>query len=307
MYQSLFIFLLGLTSFSSLADSLNLLQKKKEISDSEMSGYRFSDFSGFEKKWNLVTVRYRKDTGEMRLTYANDIAFAALTKGIKDYPDGAAFGKIGIKTKEDPAFLSSAVPSGARRYQLMIKNQARHAKTEGWGYALFDQDGKLFPEKEETQVRACAACHRIVPERGYVFSQLMQLSPGSSPVANNQLETLSPIGFKKIAASGLGLELKKALPRNTKTIMLVDHEISQSSFQGTFDEVRPLLSRQAFRSKLPAALVNPKTNAFSLVYIEDERVPCQSDGLNGTFMKAVTNRDEKYSKVYEINFCYTDN
>jgi hypothetical protein len=35
------------------------------------------------------------------------------------FPEGAAFGKIGVKTNPDPLFESSVVPSGARRFQLM--------------------------------------------------------------------------------------------------------------------------------------------------------------------------------------------
>ena len=94
----------------------------------EMNGYKLSDYEGFEKKWRLVTVRYRKDTGEMRFTYANPKAWNALLKRSKDYPDGAVFAKIGIITMEDPAFPSSAVPAGTRRYQLMVRNKKKHAE-----------------------------------------------------------------------------------------------------------------------------------------------------------------------------------
>src|SRR6185437_3765393 len=139
----------------------------------EMSGYTLHQFGDFEKNWHLVTVRFRKDTGEMRFVYANESAWRTLLEGKTDYPDGAVFGKVAVMTQEDTAFPASAVPSGARRVQFMVRNSAKHATTDGWGYALFNAYGKRFPDKPDTQPIACAACHRLVRERGEVFSQPM--------------------------------------------------------------------------------------------------------------------------------------
>src|SRR6185436_10943563 len=74
-------------SFVQAQDKAEIKTFKKD----EMNGYKLSDFPDFEKKWKLVTVRFRKDTGEMRFTYANDLAFENLQKGVIDYPDGAIF------------------------------------------------------------------------------------------------------------------------------------------------------------------------------------------------------------------------
>src|SRR4051812_40536000 len=97
-----------------------------------MSGVRLQDFRDFEKKWHLVTVRYRKDTAELRFTYANDIAWEALNRHSLDYPEGAVFGKIGVATQSDLSFASSSVPSGARRYQFMVRNKEKYQDTNGW-------------------------------------------------------------------------------------------------------------------------------------------------------------------------------
>jgi hypothetical protein len=86
-----------------------------DATHASMNGISYDTFGDFFKKWHFVTARYRKDTEEMRFTYANDIAWRALQEGagppgaVKDYPEGAAFGKVGVMTQDDPAFTSSAV------------------------------------------------------------------------------------------------------------------------------------------------------------------------------------------------------
>ena len=151
-------------------------------SSDTMNGYALKDYDGFWKdpaNWHFVTVRFRKDTGEMRLTYANDIAWKALLAGGRQYPDGAVFGKIGLLTRDDPSFTSSAVPVGARRYQLMVRDAKKWQETNGWGYALFDGAGKAVAEDQDIASMACYACHALVPERGDVFSEPFQLDVSS--------------------------------------------------------------------------------------------------------------------------------
>ncbi len=61
-----FILLLLLISFSGQAD--------EHAGKTVMNGINFYDCKDFQTKWSLVTIRFRKDTGEMRLTYANELA-----------------------------------------------------------------------------------------------------------------------------------------------------------------------------------------------------------------------------------------
>jgi len=143
------------------------------MADDTMNGYSLQQFGDFQKNWHLVTVRFRQDTNEMRFTYANDLAWDTLKAGKVDFPNGAVFGKVGVMTKPDPAFVSSVVPGGARRIQFMVRDVKKHSRDDGWGYALFDVQGKVFPDHGRQAVQACVACHHIVPDRGFVFSQLM--------------------------------------------------------------------------------------------------------------------------------------
>jgi hypothetical protein len=53
----------------------------------------------------------------------------------------------------------------------------------------------------------------------------------------------------------------------------MEGSLRQHMFQGTIDEVRPMLAKEALASKLPAVLVNEKGDRFSLVFQGGE-TPC---------------------------------
>ena len=289
MSQNKFIFLLfGLMicSFGFAEDDPQSYAGKVE-----MSGYQLDDYKNFEKKWKVVTVRYRKDTGEMRFTYANDKAWKALKAGGKNYPEGSVFAKIGLKTEEDPAFVSSAVPSGARRYQLMVKNSKKHAETNGWGYALFDQNGLTFPGNTKAAVQACAACHNLVPDRNYIFSQEMILAPYVKAKSTTQNILDSRITFETVSFDQLPEALKLQIPPNQNQIQKLTGVLSVTLFSGTLDEIRPTLYKEARRSQRPTVLFDKEANSFSLVYILSEKTKCSIDQI--ALMSIIKSPDKK--------------
>jgi len=273
----------------------------------EMNGIKFSDYPDFEKKWKLVTVRYRKDTGEMRLTYANDLAFEHLLKGSKDYPEGSVFAKIGIKTVEDKAFPSSAVPGSARRFQFMVRDKKKFDSTDGWGYALFDKSGKIYPEDQAVQSAACAACHRIVPDRGYVFSEVMELSlfQGEKTKTKKETHYSQRIKFREITYDKLPDLIRKEVPATTKSAKQIDHEISKFLFQGTLDEIKPLLAEESVKTKMPVFIIGPDNKTFAVVFIENHEIMCEQEGKKGYFMKAVSSSLGTATPNYENRFCWT--
>jgi hypothetical protein len=229
-----------------------------------------ADYKQFSREWPLVTVRYRKDTQEMRFTYANEKALSALKNKNKNYPNGAVFAKIGIKTLEDPAFTSSVIPAGARRIQFMVRDTKKYKSTNGWGYALFDENGKTFPEDPKTMVMACAACHNLVPDRGYVFSQLM---PQWNSMAMENPKAQIPIRFKTIPYSNIPNDIKKHLPKEYREYRSLDSSLKQSSFAGTLDEVRPILTKEFFLSGKPTLFFTDDHHGFSLV-IKGDKLDC---------------------------------
>jgi hypothetical protein len=265
----------------------------------EMSGIALKDYEGFERNWHFVTVRFRKDTNEMRLTYANDTAWEALSKHVAEFPKGSVFAKIGIATAEDPAFSSSAVPSGARRYQFMVRDKEKFKTSDGWGYALFDPNGLTFPENPARTTAACAACHHIVPERNYVFSDIMV---GSPFVLHNpdRLGGLSHrFEYSSLAVSSLPTEIQKILPKDVKKVRSLEGALRKDLFQGTLDEIRPILADEAVSSGQPALLLSEDAKRYSIVIAGKGKCGSLLVALDG-----VSNVVFKSNEKFEVHFCH---
>jgi len=252
-----------------------------------MNGYKLEQFGDFVNDWHFVTVRFRRDTGEMRLTYANDSAWKALKAGKGAYPDGATFIKIGIMAEEDPAFISSIAPAGAKRYQVMVKDSKKHTETDGWGYALFDINAKTFDIDPQGQTMACHACHRIVEDRGFVFSQGMNLDvnkPALMGIAHGMESGSMPparLEFKTEDVKTLSKKIRDVLPAEFTQVRALQGELRGQIFQGTIDEIRPTLAAEAQKSGLPAILYDGDGVRFSIVFINPGRPDCAAP--NGSF------------------------
>jgi hypothetical protein len=254
--------------------SLSSNAKESLGGQSAMNGYSMKSFSGFEKKWKFVTVRYRKDTKELRMVYANPIAWKALSSGSTNYPKGSVFGKIAFVTEEDPDFVSSEVPAGTRRFQFMVRDQKKFKDTDGWGYMLFDSNGKTFPEDPKVQSIACAACHKIVESsKGSVFSQVMDISPLKKHIKTN-VKVNNKFSFETLTLDKFSKDVIKFLPPATKELRSMVSSLKTNLFQGTLDEIKPELIKEALRSKLPTILYSETSNRFSLIYFNQDSSAC---------------------------------
>lgn len=266
----------------------------------EMNGISWKDYRSFPEKWELVTIRFRKDTGEMRITYANEIAMKALKEGKTDYPDGAVFAKTGIHTGVDPQFISSVVPKGIRRYQLMVKNKKLYSATHGWGYALFDPEGKTFNEDPKVTQDACYACHTIVENRGDVFSQHFSTTRYVKPIFTGDEKKVNSIHYVQKSVSSLPGHIRALVPAWAKDVRWVEVEILRKHvFQGTLDEMKPLLEHESMKSKLPAIFASKDEKRFVLVY------PGKSDDCMDTTQMTAVSTDQKGQPVTN-KFCLYD-
>ncbi|MGE0171388.1 MAG: cytochrome P460 family protein [Oligoflexales bacterium] len=135
-----------------------------------MNGISPAPYDEFWNKWRLVTVRYRKDNGEQRFIYANDLAFRAMQEGVENFPDGAVFGKVAFRAKGDPEFPNSLEPSNFTRLQLMVKDSKKFKTTDGWSYWLHVDGATDNPEEDTTNALACHACHTMVKSRDFIFA-----------------------------------------------------------------------------------------------------------------------------------------
>jgi hypothetical protein len=144
------------------------------LADRPMDGIDMASVDRFWDTWKLVDVRYRSDNGEQRFVYVNDAAWKTMQAKGTHYPDGAMFGKLAFHTANDPAFPSSFEPRGFSRLQIMKKDAKAYPNNDGWGYAVItsaEEKDTGLPAEDLQIAAACHACHRLVPERDFVFSR----------------------------------------------------------------------------------------------------------------------------------------
>lgn len=276
-----------------------MAQSAKYAGQDSMNGIAYSVYKDFPKKWQLVTIRFRKDTGEMRLTYANESAMKTLQSGSINYPDGAVFAKTGIHTGVDDQFTSSVVPKGIRRYQLMVKNKKLYATTGGWGYGLFDADGKTFPEEPVASQNACYACHALVENRGDVFSQPFSFVENVK-MPTHQGAGKYPIKFEWKKWGKLPPTLQGFVPKTFKRVRWLAHQkLRENVFQGTLDELKPILEQEVRSSVAPALFMSADGKRYVLV------VPGQDDNCVGMGAFKVISTDMELKPIEE-SYCTHD-
>lgn len=252
------------------------------------------DYKNFDRKWKLIGVRYRKDSGEMRFIYANKIAEKAIQKGMEVYPEGSVFAKIAYLTEPDPAFEASMGPSQTRRFQFMVKNNKLYKEHHGWGYALFNNEGKVNATPVKEQVQACADCHEVVPERDYVFTAPYKKKTSSQPIAKIFSQEI-------ILKSSMPENIQKLLPAQFEKVTRVKSSIIKNVFQGTLDEIKPIIAQISVTQKMPVVFLSEDGKHFSIVYPEDLTVECDDEGAKGLFVVGVHSMPD--NQVYKNHFC----
>lgn len=266
---------------------------------SEVNGIVYADYKEFPTTWQLVTIRFRKDTGEMRLTYANELALKTLMSGSINYPDGAIFAKTNVRTMIDEQYPNSIAPKELSRYQFMVRNNDKYASTNGWGYGLFDPSGKTFPEEPTRMANACYSCHTAVENRGDVFSRPFSFVEKIKMPNYNPPKELA-LKYSWIKWSELTRELQKIVPRNMKKIrVLVHQKMMDNTFQGTLDELKPLLIDEAKTHKAPAVFVASDRKRFVIA------VPAKNEKCNDFAAFAVTSTALDLSLIHD-NVCKDD-
>ena len=261
-----------------------------------MNDIRFVQFENFEKDWKLVTVRFREDTKEMRFTFANNLAWQVLNQGGKNFPQGAAFAKIGFVSEKDILFTSSAVPSGAKRYQFMIRDENKYKETDGWGYALFNAKGKTFNGEPGANSLACAACHKLASNRGFVFSEIMEwrssakefkdsnasganaagANASESNKSTSQVASTQQIRFEKTKRAKIATALTALLPNDVTEVFEVVGNLKNNLFEGTVNEIIPLLIEKTLSTKKAAMLSRSDGGIFAVAFLEkNSAVKCK--------------------------------
>ena len=182
----------------------------------------------------------------------------------------------------------------------MVRDRKKHPETDGWGYALFDEAGKTFPEDPRLKTLACAACHRLVPERGFVFSEIMQLA-GAAGEKQKFSDSLR-LNFETSPFAKLPSYLRARLPKGTSEVRLLAGELRKHLFQGTLDEIRPSLADESLRAGLPAILLSEDKKKYSAVFRLSAAAPCAETGEIS--LQAEHNLFSDPEKRFELSFCH---
>jgi hypothetical protein len=179
----------------------------------------------------------------------------------------------------------------------MVKNKKKYKEQAGWGYALFDERGIPFPEDQKMQVDACIACHNIASERGYVFSQIAN--------TNTRVEQKnSQLTFTMVARESLPENILKLIPNDFNFVRVMESALNKNIFQGTLNEIKPILSRESYESRLPAILKNADGSKFSLVIPVNLGSNCLDHGKQGLQMDSLMTVNSIGNNVGRVNYCY---
>ena len=145
-------------------------------------GLAFSEFRGYED-WPVIAIS--ENGGKMAVIMGNPAMIDAYKQGVPDngkpFPDGAKMAKIHwIPKKQDAYPGQPMVPGTEHDVDFMVKDSKRFADSGGWGWAAFEYDAASDTFRpgnttdtppQEHDAKCGLACHTIVKNRDYVFTE----------------------------------------------------------------------------------------------------------------------------------------
>ena len=144
-------------------------------------GLAFSEFKGYES-WQTISVSHNGPV--LAVTLGNPAMIKAYESGIpgngKPFPDGARMAKVHWIPKKSTFPGEPLVPDTQHDVDFMVKDSKRFVDSGGWGWAVFDYDaasdtfkpGDLTGKPPQGNDAKCGfACHTIVKDRDYVFTE----------------------------------------------------------------------------------------------------------------------------------------
>jgi hypothetical protein len=147
--------------------------------------------------WKPISTTDRFDNRTLRLILGNDVAQRALaTNHVHPWPDGSAFAKIAWE--QLPLDDGSVQAGEFKQVEFMIKDAAKYAATEGWGFGRW-LGASLQPYGKGAGFdRECTGCHAPMVANDFVFtlpiSQRGEVS--GSPFVNREAALPAGLPFQ---------------------------------------------------------------------------------------------------------------
>lgn len=251
-----------------------LLETKNPVSDDVLNGMNWDEFKNFYNDWKMVTVTFRTDRDQIRIIYANEIAWRAYEAGGKNFPDGSMFVKTGFSVEEDERFPASKRPSDHLRLLVMKRNHKLYPDTNGWGYAMINrrrleklEHGEV-PEKYDSITEfqtSCHACHQLAENTDYVFSRPMYSKLLDKTTKGNKLETLYS-KFTKTPSLEAAKAMKKILQENRLSTKVLESSwyFEMPLFEGSLPELRAALTNFTKKNNQSYLVYDSKNKLYAL-------------------------------------------
>lgn len=263
--------------------------KKDEFSQlSEKNGISLDILTkDFDKKFKLVATHFRDDKGELRFIYGNEKAFKGFKTKNFDYEDGTIFYKIVYQAEKDPSFQASLRPQQQPYVrQIMLRDKKKYKDTNGWGYAIFTDDGKTLPGDPDKTLATCYACHQIVGERNDIFSRPIETIIPNNKIASNSFSptptkkevktTNNLFKFKIGTTSDIPSDIVANVGRNS-FYNILDGDILKQDFPGYMAEISSFLMKETLKNGFPSLAFKKFQDQFiySYTYIDQYDTSCK--------------------------------
>jgi len=135
--------------------------------------------------WRAISTTDRFDNGTLRVILANDVAIRALAMNrFSPWPDGATFAKVAWNAEADGAGIVR--PGAFRQVELMVKDAARYAATEGWGWGRWLGAGLTPYGETPAFTEECTGCHAPMRADDFVFTMPIRGATARAGLLNTE-------------------------------------------------------------------------------------------------------------------------
>ncbi|QWF72568.1 cytochrome P460 family protein [Methylomonas paludis] len=125
---------------------------------------------GSYKDWRVLGVSHRLDKKYVRAILGNDIAINAARSGkTQPWPDGTVIAKLSWKEQTHPRWPQAVIPGEFAGAEAIIKDSKKYPETGGWAFGHWEGGNLVINDKEKTAT--CFACHTIMKDHDYVFTE----------------------------------------------------------------------------------------------------------------------------------------
>ncbi|MFA6237756.1 MAG: cytochrome P460 family protein [Bacteriovorax sp.] len=257
----------------------------------EKNGINLNEIlKNFDQDFKFVSSHFREDKFEIRLIYANQLGMEGLKSKDHKFKDGSIFYKVVYLTMHDPLFEASLMPEAQPIVrQIMVHDDKRFKKYNGWGFAIFTEKGDTVSGSPESTLETCYACHRLAEDRGSVFSIPMEtLVPNNKVLGNhysaNEIKNSKVLSkklfkYKTVSFESIDPDIKVILNQKTKIINLLDGEILKMDFSIFIPELSSFLVKKTRISGIPSLAVRSFDNQqmFNYAFIDIGSKECASN------------------------------